>query len=81
MRDLMGLLRVNWSPEMGGGGGGRRGMRGILLDATDVSTNSFIHSVGILSIQECSPRNLWRPFSYMITTHDVHQEDKREEQR
>ena len=79
MRDLMVSLRVNLSSETGGrevtSMGTEEGARGTLLDAMEASTNSFIRSVGVPSIQECSPRNPERPFSYTITTHDLHQEE------
>ena len=85
MRAFMGSLRVNLNSETGWREvisiGREEGTRGTLLDAMEVSTNSFIRSVGVPSIQECSPRNPERPFSYTITTHDVHQEDEREEKR
>lgn len=80
MRDLIGSLRVNWSSETGGrevmSMGTEEGVRGTLLDAMEASANSFIRSVGVPSIQECSPRNPERPFSYTITVHDLHQEDE-----
>ena len=82
MRDLMVPLRVNWSSEMGGREvisiGTEEGARETLLDAMEASMNSFIRSVGVPSIQECSPRNPERPFSYTITTHDLRQEDEGE---
>ena len=85
MRDLTVSLRVNWSSNMGGREvisiGMEEGARGTLLDAMKASMNSFIRSVGVPSIQECSPRNPERPFSYTITAHDVHQEDEGEEKR
>ena len=85
MRVLMGSLRVNWTSEMGGREvisiGTEEGMRGILLNAMEASMNLFIRSVGVPSIQECSPRNSERPISYTITMHDFHQEDEGEEKK
>ena len=49
-----------------------------LLDAMEASTNSFIRSVGVPSIQECSPRNPERPFSYTITAHSLQEDERRE---
>ena len=56
--------------------GTEEGARGTLLDAMEASTNSFIRSVGVQSIQECSPRNPERSFSYTITAHNLHQKTK-----
>lgn len=85
MRDLVVSLRVNWSSETGGrevmSMGTEEGVRGTLLDAMEARTNSFIRSVGVPSMQECSPRNPERPFSYTITARDVHQEEEGEEKK
>ena len=82
MRDLMVSLRVNWSSETRGREvmsiGTEEGARETSLDAMKASKNSFIRSVGVPSIQECSPGKPERLFWYTITTHDVHQEDEEE---